>query len=266
MNQDTIQDQVLGHYRTLVLAKHPDKAAFWPVLSGHNSKVGQFGPWIIIFFEHTANSTMRSSSNIGSYPQGVVGFPEINAANKSSVRASLERHFNAKRSDAVMIINPQHPIDDELQTMLEQHEFAMGLISMKIFLSHKGADKPLIREFKQTLHALGFDPWLDEDAMHAGTELERGILKGFKDSCAAVFLITPHFKDEGYIASEINYAIAEKRTKGERFAIITIVLGTGGVVPDLLRTYVWKEPKGELEALREILRALPVRAGAIYWK
>ena len=54
--------------------------------------------------------------------------------------------------------------------------------SHKIFLSHKGADKPLVRRYSSTLKALGFNPWLDEDAMVAGTELDRGILKGFKDS------------------------------------------------------------------------------------
>ncbi|MGT2429380.1 TIR domain-containing protein [Cupriavidus basilensis] len=49
---------------------------------------------------------------------------------------------------------------------------------MKIFLSHKSADKPLVRQFKQTLDELGFDPWLDEDAMNAGAELERAPAQG----------------------------------------------------------------------------------------
>jgi hypothetical protein len=113
---------------------------------------------------------------------------------------------------------------------------------------------------------LGFDTWLDEDELHAGVELERGILKGFKDSCAAVFFITQNFSDENFLATEVNYAIAEKRAKGDRFAIITIVLESGGVVPELLRQFAWKEPKTQLESLRDIVRALPVRTGAVYWK
>jgi hypothetical protein len=116
----------------------------------------------------------------------------------------------------------------------------------RIFLSHKGADKPLVRRFFGVLKAIGFDPWLDEDAMTAGVELERGILRGFKDSCAAVFVITPNYVDEGYLRTEMNYAVAEKRAKGDRFAIITIVFadkkGQKGAVPDLLKQYVWKEP------------------------
>jgi hypothetical protein len=65
----------------------------------------------------------------------------------------------------------------------------------KIFLSHKGVDKALVIDFKDTLAQLGFDPWIDDDAMPAGTTLERGILQGMQDSCGVVFFITTSFKD-----------------------------------------------------------------------
>jgi hypothetical protein len=63
--------------------------------------------------------------------------------------------------------------------------------SKKIFLSHKGIDKALVIDFKETLKSLGYDPWIDEDAMPAGTQLERGLLQGMKDSCGVIFFITP---------------------------------------------------------------------------
>ncbi len=69
----------------------------------------------------------------------------------------------------------------------------------KVFLSHKGVDKQMVINFKQTLAALGYDPWIDEDAMPAGTTLERGLLKGMQDSCGVVFFITLSFKDEGFL-------------------------------------------------------------------
>ena len=150
-----------------------------------------------------------------------------------------------------------------------QHETELGLCPMKIFLSHKGADKPMVREFKRTLEELGFDPWIDEDAMSAGVELERGILQGFKDSCAAVFFVTPSFQDQSYLASEVNYAIQEKRSKQDKFAIVTLVFSEGptkGVVPELLKQYVWKEPESQIEALRELIRALPIKVGLTSWK
>ena len=129
---------------------------------------------------------------------------------------------------------------------------------MRIFLSHKGADKVLVRNFSRTLKSLGFHPWLDEDDMPSGTSLERGLLQGLKDSCAAVFFITPNFRDEDFLATEVEHAIREERTRGDRFKIILIVFkGKGGIVgtvPELLKTKVWKTPKTQLEALREIVQ------------
>jgi len=125
------------------------------------------------------------------------------------------------------------------EVILLQHE--------RIFLSHKGCDKPLARRFSDVLVELGFSPWLDED------------------SCAAVFLITSTFTDEKYLRSEINYAIDQKLSKGEQFAIITLVFadadGRRNSVPDVLRPYVWKQPETEIQGLRELLRALPIQVG-----
>jgi hypothetical protein len=157
----------------------------------------------------------------------------------------------------------------EVRFHIDRGEFILDS-STKIFLSHKGADKPRVLRFFTVLKELGFDPWLDDDAMPAGTELHRGILQGFKDSCAAVFFITPNFKDEAYLRTEVNYAVQQKNEKGDRFAIITLVFhdeqGNKGVVPELLKTFVWKEPPGDLDALTEILRALPISVGPPSWR
>ncbi len=133
-----------------------------------------------------------------------------------------------------------------------------------IFLSHKGSDKNMVLEYKGILEKLGYKPWLDEEAMPAGAPLERSLLKGMQESCAVIFFVTANFKDEGFLETEINYAVAEKREKGDRFAIITLILDDSGgepdiesVVPPLLKPYVWKQPKSQLQALEEILRALP---------
>lgn len=142
--------------------------------------------------------------------------------------------------------------------------------SMKVFLSHKGLDKALVTDFKQTLQQLGYATWIDEDAMPAGTVLERGLLNGMQDSCGAVFFITPSFGDEGYLATEVEYAIRQKRQKGDKFAIVTLQFededGKVGTIPELLKGYVWKTPKTHLEALREIIRALPVKVSNVSWR
>jgi hypothetical protein len=51
--------------------------------------------------------------------------------------------------------------------------------------------------------------------------------------------------------------------------IITLVFektGIKGTVPELLEPYVWKEPKTDLEALREVIKALPLQIGNINYK
>ena len=140
----------------------------------------------------------------------------------------------------------------------------------RVFLSHKGVDKDIVVDFKTTLDILGYAPWIDEEAMPAGTALERGLLQGMQDSCGVVFFITPSFKDEGYLETEVNYAIQEKREKGDRFAIIALQFvdddGNVGVIPELLKAYVWKKPKTRLEALREMVRALPIVARDVDWR
>lgn len=141
----------------------------------------------------------------------------------------------------------------------------------KVFLSHKGgADKPMVRRCKTALQSVGIEAWLDEDSMPAGTELERGLLAGMQASCAAVFLITPRYADTGYLAAEINYAVSEKRKRGTRFAIITLIVrdpdGQVGSVPPLLEPYVWKTPATELDGFIEVIKALPIEVGPPTWK
>ena len=134
----------------------------------------------------------------------------------------------------------------------------------RIFLSHKGSDKKMVLEYKEVLEEIGYKPWLDEEAMPAGTSLDRGLQKGMQESCAVVFFVTANFKDEGFLEAEIEYALEEKRKRQGRFAIIPLILNDSGgdldtepVVPPLLKRFVWKQPESQLQALIEIPRALP---------
>lgn len=143
--------------------------------------------------------------------------------------------------------------------------------SKKIFLSHKGANKDLVREFYYLLKELGFDPWFDEVDMPAGTDPYRGILQGFKESCSVIFFITPEFVDDAFLHNEISYALREHTARRSDFKIITLLFkGEGSVkdliVPELLEQYIWKTPKTQLEAVTEIIKALPLRLGEPLWK
>lgn len=137
---------------------------------------------------------------------------------------------------------------------------------IKIFLSHKTLDKPIVWRYHNVLKALGFTPWLDDPDMPAGTNTERGLLQGFRESCAAVFFVTKNFVDENYLATELDYAMTEKREKGKKFAIITLRYEGAHDVPDLLKRYIYKNVTNDLEGFYELVRALPVELGAVRWK
>jgi hypothetical protein len=141
----------------------------------------------------------------------------------------------------------------------------------RIFLSHKGANKPTVRLYYRALKGAGFRPWLDEEDMPAGTNPDRGIRQGFKVSCAVVFFLTLDFKDEKFLKDEINYAKEEERQKGDRFAIISLIVPEPGkagepAVPDLLRQYIWIREDNHLSSFAKVLEALPIRLGRSRWK
>jgi len=258
--------QIVQKYRELVGRVRPDHVNAWPIVSGYNVMYASYQNWLIVVLKHTGNPLMVSSNGIGELSTVLVGMERVGWDEVGVARARLERHFALRPQDAVVFVeNGTGALGAQLPELFRRHEVVMGLVATKIFLSHSGTDKPLVREYKRTLEALGFDPWLDEDAMPAGAELNRAILQGMKDSCAAVFFVTPAYKDAKYIADEVDYAINEKRARGRDFALITLVFdqGRASEVPELLRKYVWKEPVNDLEALREILRALPLCVGTV---
>lgn len=136
----------------------------------------------------------------------------------------------------------------------------------RIFLSHKSVDKAIVRRYYNALDELGFSPWIDEADLPAGKKLERGILRGFEESCAAVFFITENFDDENYLASEVDYARMQKREKGDNFTVITLLYPGGNDVPGLLKPFVYKAVSNDLEGFYEVVRALPIELGQPRWK
>jgi hypothetical protein len=136
---------------------------------------------------------------------------------------------------------------------------------VKIFLSHRSLDKPLVYRYYTALKSLGFDPWLDEPEMPAGANLERELLRGFQQSCAAVFFVTENFADERYLSTEVDYAIIEKRRKGKKFAIITLRFSKSSPVPELLSPYIFKDVMNDLEGFEALIRALPSELGPVRW-
>lgn len=130
----------------------------------------------------------------------------------------------------------------------------------RIFLSHKGANKPLIDKVDQTLRLLGLKTWFDRDDLAAGDPLVRGVDNAFAECSAAVFFLSGQFADAGVIQREIDRAIHEQAMRADGFRVIPIVLaehgGSDDKVPTPLKTLVWKTVN-DIDILPTILKALP---------
>jgi hypothetical protein len=130
----------------------------------------------------------------------------------------------------------------------------------RIFLSHKGINKPLVEEIDRTLRLLNLRTWFDRDDLNAGDTLVRGVDEAFSSCAAAVFFISKEYVDAGVIRKEIDRALHEAATRPDSFRIIPLVLrqhgGSDANVPAPLQTLVWKTVD-DVQIVPAILKALP---------
>ena len=268
-----LKDIAFFAYKIYVESYFPDLVEYWPVIAGTHYKIGNFNKYYVVVLIDQGPTSFIQTVPIGNIK---LNLNEIDRTNPNMIRKELFSLLNLKKRDAIFLFDNTNDYSNwnadlkrDLKENFLQHKMVMNMEPMKIFLSHKSINKDKVRNFKTILELLGFSPWLDEEAMSAGANLERSLHSGMVDSCAAIFFITPDYKDEKYLATEIDYAISRKR-QDEKFSIITLVFpdenGEKGVVPNLLQPYVWKEPANDLLALAEILKALPLEVGNIRFK
>ena len=260
-----LKDIAFSAYKIYVESCFPYLVGYCPVIAGRHYKLGIFDKYYVVVLIDEGPTSLIQTLGIGNIK---LNLNEIDRTNPHMIRKELFSLLNLKKRDAIFLFdktnnysNWRTDLERDLKENFLQHKMVMNMEPMKIFLSHKSINKDKVRNFKTILELLGFSPWLDEEAMSAGANLERSLQSGMTDSCAAIFFITPDYKDEKYLASEIDYAISRKR-QDEKFSIITLVFSDEnekkGVVPNLLQPYVWKEPTNDLIALAEILKALEV--------
>lgn len=130
----------------------------------------------------------------------------------------------------------------------------------RIFLSHKGVNKPLIERVDRALRLLNLKTWFDRDDLVAGDPLVRGVDSAFASCGAAVFFISGEYIDAGVIRKEVDRALHEAAMRTEAFRVIPLVLaqhgGTDERVPAPLQTLVWKTVN-DVDIVPTILRGLP---------
>lgn len=234
-----------GHLSTLSLPDGPDEklAAFWDLVSSMGSGTDEL--LSVAGFGHLFGAHKRADAASKAISLVVRPFAEA--------MTDRLRDFTGMASPNLREIAglPLAAIPPQDQT--------------RIFLSHRSVDKAIVRPYRDVLAELGYEPWLDEHEMPAGSTLHRAITAGMDASCAVVFFITPNFEDARWLGREIDQAITRKISEGDKFAVITLVFGDAEV-PRPLREYVWANVKGEADALRQIIRALPIELGAPRWR
>lgn len=136
----------------------------------------------------------------------------------------------------------------------------------RIFLSHKGINKPLIDKIDRALRLINLKTWFDRDDLNAGDPLVRGVHGAFDGCAAAVFFISADYEDAGVIKQEIDRATHEQAMRPDGFKTIPLVLaqhgGTDALVPAPLKTLVWKTVD-DADIVPTIIKALPPKVQAL---
>ncbi|OOF66257.1 toll/interleukin-1 receptor domain-containing protein [Rodentibacter sp. Ppn85] len=260
-------DVILDIYQQKIKDLYPHYVRKWPIINGI-SRVQSFdlpGEYIAFLYVNSPMANICFSGG-GTLTSDDLELDIVQSNNLNKVREYFYNNLNLNEGDGLFIVNKNlSNLLSEIELNIEKHKFFLGLTPMKIFLSHKTADKPKVREFKRILDQIGFDSWLDEEELTAGAHLEKSLFNGMKNSCAAVFFLTENYRDTNYLESEITYAIKRKR-EDPKFALIALKLSPNATVPDLLTPYVYKEPTSDLEALSQIIKAIPAKIGKIIYQ
>jgi len=133
---------ILRAYQTLVATKHGNAVQTWPLLNGWKLVQGSFRGWTVVLLQDDPFVMVTHFSSLGEIKEALVGFPSLDARNVEEGRRRLEGYFSPGGRDALLLIPPDGRINAEFDYMMNRHERAQGLTPMKVFLSHKGADKP----------------------------------------------------------------------------------------------------------------------------
>lgn len=271
--------KIIDQYCLLVSSHYPSLINKWPVISGYNLTTFECDNWFFIIFHHRGPGSVMISNEEGIIPPSKFGVDEININNLSYIKEEILSIYAKSEKDMIIslpIIDRDNgkikikiepsSINKELEEIFEKHKMILGLLKMKIFLSHKGSDKSLVRDYAMLLKELGFTTWFDEENAPAGSARNRVFSEGMAESCAAIFFITENFKDERDLGEEIDFALFQKRERGDKFAIIALCFQNGHV-PDILKQrFIYKEPKNDVIALYEIVKALPIKVGKVEYK
>lgn len=112
--------------------------------------------------------------------------------------------------------------------------------SLKIFLCHASADKPIVRRLYRYLKRYGVQPWLDELDLIPGQDWQIEIPNAIYASDVIIVCLSKNSVDkEGYVQKEITYALDHAMEKPEGTIFIVPVKLEECNVPTRLTRYQW---------------------------
>jgi formylglycine-generating enzyme required for sulfatase activity len=98
-----------------------------------------------------------------------------------------------------------------------------GVRRLRVFLCHATQDKPAVRELHKRLAAEKWiEPWLDEESLLPGQDVDREIYKAVRDSDAIIICLSKiSVAKEGYLNKEIRRALdaADEKPEGAIYII-----------------------------------------------
>jgi putative nucleotidyltransferase with HDIG domain len=132
--------------------------------------------------------------------------------------------------------------------------------SLRVFLCHSSADKPLVRDLFRRLCADGVDAWLDETKLLPGQDWKNKIREAVRASDAVVVCLSKRsVTREGFVQAELRYALDVADEKPEGTIYLNPLLLEDCDVPDRLRQWQWVSQADPLW-YSNLLRSLALRA------
>ena len=206
---------------------------------------------------HDLLQNLRGFENITDTPAVQQSFDQIGLAPGLAIAGTFPAGHYTEEAKAA-----KAGAADEVAKLIQDwaEEKRREMENSRIFLSHKGVNKPLIDRVDRALRLLNLKTWFDRDDLVAGDPLLRGVDNAFAQCGAAVFFISGEYVDAGVIRKEIDRAVHEAAMRGDTFRVIPLVLaqhgGTDERVPSPLQTVVWKTVD-DVDIVPTILRGLP---------
>lgn len=125
-----------------------------------------------------------------------------------------------------------------------------------IFLSYSHADAALVRPVAQSLEALGYRIWLDQNRLNAGDDLFVTINDGLQASRVFIAFVGSHYFQHGRFTSQEFSAAFNLAVGAESWRIIVVKLNEAVELPPLIRNRLFLTYHGLETTVAELDRAL----------